>query len=406
MSSFRTVRPCPQNIGEEEIFFVRFSRLMARLRLFRSWKEWPELYTGDAHSAPWRSHCAIEAGVRPPPSAAYGASVYCVLPLYVLLRLHSISIHTVTIIFILLMIFMFGSTVYEGTTAFDRTRDVQSIGEDAVHATFHGTQCHIRWGDTRNAEMGRGATWVEGVSLLPSGLADSWAGLLWAGGHTVGNGEQERKITIRHICQSLTERREGEWETKGGTNSSTQMELMLNDVLPSLTSTATVVIDGYTHNSTLTSGDSVPLGTQIILVCRVVGFPHGAPLNYNWTCPNGPCEVEGNYNRKVYNEHILAINTTSVSDGGIYTCRVTATGGQEATGCFTLNITGMCVCVLVQQLRHWCFTGPSHTFRWSCCPQLWETHTSSVSYYWSTTDIMSSRSKLLQNQLRSQYKRR
>ena len=103
-----------------------------------------------------------------------------------------------------------------------------------------------------------------------------------------------------------------------------------------------VVIDGYTHNSILTSGDSVPLGTQIILVCRVVGLPYGTPLRYTWTCSNGPCEVEGYYGRKVYNEHILAVNTTSTSDGGTYTCQVTATGGQEATGSFTLNVTGMC----------------------------------------------------------------
>ena len=39
----------------------------------------------------------------------------------------------------------------------------------------------------------------------------------------------------------------------------------------------------------------------------------GTPLNYTWTCPNGPCEVEGYYGRKVYNEHILAVNTTSHS---------------------------------------------------------------------------------------------
>ena len=103
----------------------------------------------------------------------------------------------------------------------------------------------------------------------------------------------------------------------------------------------TVVIDGYTHNSTLTSVNSVPLGTQIILVCWVVGLPYGTPLNYTWTCPNGPCEVEGYYGRKVYNEHILAVNTTSTSDGGTYTCQVTATGGQEATGSFTLRVTGM-----------------------------------------------------------------
>ena len=71
------------------------------------------------------------------------------------------------------------------------------------------------------------------------------------------------------------------------------------------------MIDGYTHNSTLTSGDSVPIGKQFVLVCRVVGLPYGTPLNYTWTCPNGPCEVEGDYGRKVYNEHILAVNTTS-----------------------------------------------------------------------------------------------
>ena len=96
-----------------------------------------------------------------------------------------------------------------------------------------------------------------------------------------------------------------------------------------------VVIDGYTHSSTLTSGDSVPLGTQIILVCQVVGLPYGTPLSYTWTCPNGPCEVEGYYGRKVYNEHILAVNTTSTSDGGTYTCRVTAAGS------FSFSVTGM-----------------------------------------------------------------
>ena len=96
------------------------------------------------------------------------------------------------------------------------------------------------------------------------------------------------------------------------------------------------MIDAYTNSSNLTSGDSVPFGIQIILVCRVVG----TPLSYTWTCPNGPCEVEGYYGRKIHNEHILAVNTTSTSDGGTYTCQVIATG-QEATGNFTLTVTGM-----------------------------------------------------------------
>ena len=101
------------------------------------------------------------------------------------------------------------------------------------------------------------------------------------------------------------------------------------------------MIEGYTHsqarNSTLTSGDSVPLGTQVLLVCWVVGLPYGTPLNYTWTCPNGPCKVEGYHGRKVYNEHILAVNTTSPSDGGTYTCQVTATEEQN-TGIFEFGI--------------------------------------------------------------------
>ena len=108
-------------------------------------------------------------------------------------------------------------------------------------------------------------------------------------------------------------------------------------------SSVTVVIDCYTYNSKPTSQDSVQIniGTQIILVCRVAGLPYGTPLSYTWRCPNGPCEVEGYYGRKIYNKHILAVNTTSTSDGGTYTCQVTATGGQEANGSFTLRVTGM-----------------------------------------------------------------
>ena len=118
-------------------------------------------------------------------------------------------------------------------------------------------------------------------------------------------------------------------------------------MLPSPSSTVIVVIDGYTHNSTLTSGDSVPLGTQVILVCRVVGLPYGTPLNYTWTClgfPHEQCEPANIYSRKFHNKHILAVNITSTLAGGTYTCQVTATGGQEVTGSFTVTVTGMCVC--------------------------------------------------------------
>ena len=127
----------------------------------------------------------------------------------------------------------------------------------------------------------------------------------------------------------------------------------------------TVQINGYTHNTILTSGDSVPLGTQIILVCGIVGLSNETLVNYTWTCPNEPCEVEGYYGRKVYNEHVLAVNTTSTSDGGTYTCQVTATGGQEATGSFILSVTGMCAlfsCNIVNMS-----TGSVYSTVYCCC---------------------------------------
>ena len=105
-------------------------------------------------------------------------------------------------------------------------------------------------------------------------------------------------------------------------------------------SLAITVIDGYTHNSTLTSGDSVPLGTQIILVCRVVGLPYGTPLSYNWTCPNGPCEVEGYFGKAIHKGKILAVNTTAESDGGTYYCLPVTAGEKSSKGNFSLGVKG------------------------------------------------------------------
>ena len=112
-----------------------------------------------------------------------------------------------------------------------------------------------------------------------------------------------------------------------------------------------VVLDGYTRSGTIESNDSVQLGTPVVLVCQVVGLPYGTPLSYTWTCPNGPCEVEGYYGKKIYNENVLAVNTTSTSDGGTYTCQVTATGGQEASGSFTLSVSGM-PCTLLHYIQY------------------------------------------------------
>ena len=102
--------------------------------------------------------------------------------------------------------------------------------------------------------------------------------------------------------------------------------------------TTNVVIDGYTVNSTHISPANLPLGTTVILVCRLSGIPHGLQTSYHWTCPNGPCQQTGYAGRKI-NNNIIAINITSASDEGTYTCTVTAQG-REASQQFHLNVTG------------------------------------------------------------------
>ena len=105
--------------------------------------------------------------------------------------------------------------------------------------------------------------------------------------------------------------------------------------------TPNVVIDGYTVNSTINSTDTLPLGTTLILVCRISGIPHGLQTNYHWTCPNGPCQQTGYDGRKI-NNNIIAINIISTSDGGTYICNVTAQGREDSKQ-FQLNVTGQCL---------------------------------------------------------------
>ena len=103
---------------------------------------------------------------------------------------------------------------------------------------------------------------------------------------------------------------------------------------------ANVVIDGYKISS-LNSPATLPLGTTVILVCRISGIPHGLQTNYHWTCPNGPCQQTGYAGRKI-NNNIIAINITSTSDGGTYTCNVSVEG-REASQRFQLNVNGQCL---------------------------------------------------------------
>ena len=69
-----------------------------------------------------------------------------------------------------------------------------------------------------------------------------------------------------------------------------------------------MVIDGYTVDSTQSSPASLPLGTALVLVCRVSGIPQ-RQIKYNWTCPDGPCERPEYVGRKVVNPPTLPIHS-------------------------------------------------------------------------------------------------
>ena len=99
-----------------------------------------------------------------------------------------------------------------------------------------------------------------------------------------------------------------------------------------------MVIGGYTVDSTQSSPASLPLGTALVLVCRVSRIPQ---IKYNWTCPDDPCERPVYVGRKVVNDNILAVNITSDSDGGTYTCEVSredTDGGYSQN--YTLSVSG------------------------------------------------------------------
>ena len=112
-------------------------------------------------------------------------------------------------------------------------------------------------------------------------------------------------------------------------------------LLPLPLSPVISLIDAYSPpTSVLSSPATVPLGTTVVLVCRVGGVASGTQLSYTWTCPNGPCDVgEGNNpNRKTYGDRMV-LNVLTSRDGGTYTCLVR---GQDAVhgSSFTLNVLG------------------------------------------------------------------
>ena len=71
------------------------------------------------------------------------------------------------------------------------------------------------------------------------------------------------------------------------------------------------------NSSTKIDERNLPLGTTVVLECTASPLPRQA--QYNWTCPNGPCDNEY---RNVYNNVIVLVvtNTTTTTSGDKYKC--------------------------------------------------------------------------------------
>ena len=110
-------------------------------------------------------------------------------------------------------------------------------------------------------------------------------------------------------------------------------------------SPVTSLIDAYSPTSVLSSPATVPLGTTVVLVCRVGGVASGTQLSYTWTCPKQHCNLgldQGPSLHKQTFEDRMVLTAMSPDDSGDYTCLVRDhLGGTLSTERFTLIVTGM-----------------------------------------------------------------
>ena len=99
----------------------------------------------------------------------------------------------------------------------------------------------------------------------------------------------------------------------------------------------TVTVDAYP------STQPVPLGTTVVFVCRVVGIPESSrALNYEWSCPNGTCDVSSEPPRsRIVKGNTLTVNVVGEYDAGEYRCTVTVTEEENSqTSSYNITVSG------------------------------------------------------------------
>ena len=106
---------------------------------------------------------------------------------------------------------------------------------------------------------------------------------------------------------------------------------------------AAVTIDAYP------STQPVPLGTTVVLVCRVVGSTkENSSASYQWSCPNGACGISRGTSvpprSRIVSGNTLTVNVVSKSDSGEYRCTVSE-GGTTKTSSFDMTVSGECFAI-------------------------------------------------------------
>jgi hypothetical protein len=96
-----------------------------------------------------------------------------------------------------------------------------------------------------------------------------------------------------------------------------------------------VTIDAYP------STQPIPLGTAVVLECRIVG--ESSTVSYQWSCPNGACGISSESRvtprSRIVNSNTLTVNVVSESDGGEYRCAVTE-GRNTRTRSYNMTVSG------------------------------------------------------------------
>ena len=122
-----------------------------------------------------------------------------------------------------------------------------------------------------------------------------------------------------------------------------------NSIIPQISvPSAAVTIDAYP------STQPVPLGTTVVLVCRVGSIQDNSSASYEWSCPNSDCDIStgtrGTPRSRIVSGNTLTVNVVSKSDRGEYRCTVSE-GGTTQTSSYDMTVAGECFAIRQMVVR-------------------------------------------------------